>query len=230
MFRVSVMAALVLVTSAVSAGAQDAVTVDPKHYSVEAENDQVRVLRIAYGPGEQSVMHEHPDSVAIFLTGGKVKFTLPDGTSQEVSREAGATQWNAAGKHLPENVAGSPFEVILVELKGKPSAAAASALDPVTVDPKHYKVDFENEQVRVLRINYGPGEKSVMHEHPANVAVFLSDGQGKFTFPDGKTQDAPLKAGTTMWDAGGKHLPENTGDKPFEVIVVELKSKPSAAK
>jgi quercetin dioxygenase-like cupin family protein len=47
-----------------------------------------------------------------------------------------------------------------------------SAQDPVQVDSKHYKVEFENEQVRVLRITYGPHEKSVMHEHPNAVAVF----------------------------------------------------------
>jgi quercetin dioxygenase-like cupin family protein len=108
--------------------------------------------------------------------------------------------------------------------------APAVAQDPVKVDAQHYKVEFENDQVRVLRITYGPREKSVMHEHPANVAVFLTDGQGKFTLPDGKTQDVPFKAGTTQWDGGGKHLPENTGDKPFELVVVELKSKPAAAK
>jgi quercetin dioxygenase-like cupin family protein len=104
------------------------------------------------------------------------------------------------------------------------------AQDPVKVDPKHYKVEFENDQVRVLRISYGPGEKSVMHEHPANVAVFLTDGQGKFTLPDGKTQAAPFKAGTAQWDAGGEHLPENVGDKPFELILVELKGKPTTGK
>jgi quercetin dioxygenase-like cupin family protein len=110
------------------------------------------------------------------------------------------------------------------------SVVPAMAQDPVKVDSKHYKVEFENDQVRVLRITYGPHEKSVMHEHPANVAVFLTDGQARFTLPDGKTQDAPLKAGMMQWDAGGKHLPENVGDKPFEVILVELKGKPSAAK
>lgn len=99
------------------------------------------------------------------------------------------------------------------------------AQDPVKVDPKHYKVEFENDQVRVLHITYGPGEKSVMHDHPANVAVFLTDGKGTFTLPDGKTQDITWKAGDSQWDAGGKHLPENTGDKAFEVIVVELKGK-----
>jgi hypothetical protein len=101
----------------------------------------------------------------------------------------------------------------------------AKAQDAVKVDPKHYKVEFENDKIRVLRINYGAHEKSVMHEHPANFAVFLTDGHAQFTMPDGKVIDAPVKAGTTQWDAGGKHLPENVGDAPFEVIVVELKDK-----
>ena len=109
------------------------------------------------------------------------------------------------------------------------SVTPSRAQDPVKVDPKHYKVEFENEKVRVLRITYGPHEKSVMHDHPANVAVFLTDGQAKFTMPDGKVVDAPVKAGTTQWDAGGKHNPENVGDTPFELILVELKHKPAQA-
>ena len=36
---------------------------------------------------------------------------------------------------------------------------SASAQDPVKVDPKHYKVEFENDQVRVLRIHYGVGNR-----------------------------------------------------------------------
>jgi quercetin dioxygenase-like cupin family protein len=109
------------------------------------------------------------------------------------------------------------------------SAVPALAQDAVKVDPKHYKVEFENEQVRVVRISYGPGEKSVMHEHPANVAVFLTDGQAKFTQVDGTSQEVPMKAGTAQWDAGGKHLPANVGGKPFELILVELKSRAAPA-
>lgn len=99
------------------------------------------------------------------------------------------------------------------------------AQDPVKVDSKHYKVEFENDQVRVLRINYGPHEKSVMHEHPDAVAVFLKDGKTQFTMPDGKTQTMEMKAGTTMWTPAGKHLPENLNDTPFELVLVELKHK-----
>jgi len=104
------------------------------------------------------------------------------------------------------------------------------AQDPVKVDPKHYKMEFENAQVRVLRIKYGPHEKSVMHEHPAGVAVFLTDQHTKFTLPDGKTEEGHGKAGETTWTAGGKHLPENLSDKAFELILVELKTKPAATK
>jgi quercetin dioxygenase-like cupin family protein len=103
------------------------------------------------------------------------------------------------------------------------AVAPAMAQDPVTVDAKHYKVEFENENVRVLRVTYGPHEKSVMHAHPNAVAVFLTDGETKFTMADGKVEDHPVKAGTSQWTPAMTHLPENAGDKPFSLLVVELK-------
>jgi quercetin dioxygenase-like cupin family protein len=101
--------------------------------------------------------------------------------------------------------------------------AGGGKADPVKVDAKHYKVEFENESVRVLRISYAAGEKSVMHYHPASVAVFLTDGKTRMTTPDGKSEDTPAKAGAANWAPAGSHLPQNVGDKRFEVILVELK-------
>ena len=110
------------------------------------------------------------------------------------------------------------------------ATAPALAQDPTKVDAKHYKVEFENEQVRVLRITYGPGEKSVMHEHPDAVATFLADAKGKFNMADGTTQDFENKKGSVLFTPAGKHLPENTGTTPFELILVEIKApKPMAA-
>jgi mannose-6-phosphate isomerase-like protein (cupin superfamily) len=68
-----------------------------------------------------------------------------------------------------------------------------------------------------------------MHSLPATVAVFLSDGKGKFTFADGKTQDFAVKTGDAMYSATTTHLPENTGDQPLDLIVVELKGKAAKA-
>lgn len=102
------------------------------------------------------------------------------------------------------------------------------AQDAAKVDPKHYSVVSENDRVRILKAHYGPHEKSVMHSHPAAVAVFLTDSKGQFAFPDGKKEDLSGKAGDARFTAAVTHLPENTGDKAFDVIVVELKGKAAA--
>ncbi len=110
------------------------------------------------------------------------------------------------------------------------AAFTAKAQDPVKVDPKHNKVEFENAQVRVLRFTYGPHEKSPMHEHPANIVVNLTDRHVKFTYPDGKTEESHGKAGQVIWNAPVRHESENASDKPLEGIQIELKAKPAASK
>ena len=97
--------------------AEDAVVADPEHYTVEFENDKVRIIRIKYGPGEKSVMHTHGPNVAVFLTANASRFTLPDGTTVEATTEVGVTQWTDAEEHLPENLSDETLEVVLVELK-----------------------------------------------------------------------------------------------------------------
>ncbi len=97
------------------------------------------------------------------------------------------------------------------------------AQDAVKADPKHYTVMSENSQVRILKVHYGPHEKSVMHSHPATVAVFLTDAKGRFTYPDGKKEDFDSKAGQAQYGTATTHLPENTGNSGMDVIVVELK-------
>ena len=104
------------------------------------------------------------------------------------------------------------------------SSPQTASKDPVSVDSNHYKVEFENDKVRVLRTIYGPREKSVMHTHPALVAVFLTDTHARFTLPDGKTEDVQLKAGQILnFDDATEHLPENLSDTPLEAILIELK-------
>src|SRR2546428_1115806 len=108
------------------------------------------------------------------------------------------------------------------------AAASARAQDPVKVDAKQYQVVLENAQVRVLHVRYGPHEKSVMHRHPAAVGVFLTAQDGRFTLPGGKTVERHAAAGDAQWMPAETHLPENLGDQPLELILVELKAKPGA--
>ena len=102
---------------AVTSTAEDAVIADPKHYTVEFENDKIRVIRIKYGPGEKSVMHSHGPNIAVFLTDNKIRMTLPDGTSVETMSKTGGIEWADGEVHLPANLSDTPLELVLVELK-----------------------------------------------------------------------------------------------------------------
>jgi quercetin dioxygenase-like cupin family protein len=208
--------------AAVETGPDPTVT-DPDHYKVELENDRVRIVRITYGPGEESTMHYHPDSAAVFLTDHEVEMTLPDGSTSEMTAAAGTAVFAPGGQHRPKNIADAPLEVVQVELKGGPSGAAPDGEDPVVVDSAHYTIELENDLVRILRIEYGADEESTMHYHPESVAVFLTDHNVHMTFPNGATSVIEKAAGEAMFVEAGQHLPKNIADGPWELVLVELK-------
>ena len=108
------------------------------------------------------------------------------------------------------------------------TAICAIAQDPVKVDSKHYRVEYEDSEIRVLRITFGPREKSVMHEHPIGGCVIrVTDENTKHTAPDGKITEDHGKAGTvecTPVKPGKElHNPENLSNQRLELIVIERK-------
>ena len=217
-----------------AAMAQDPIKVDPKHYKVEVDNSQVRVLRIKYGPREKSVMHSHPIGVVVFLTDAHLRFHLPGGKSEVRDGKAGTAQMTPEETHLPENLSAKPFEAILIELKGVEAPFEELKDDPLNLDSKHYVAEADVSQnasedtfVRVLHVKYGPHEKSVMHSHPDAVAVFLADANFKFTLAGGRSEVRNGKAGDVRFTPAETHLPENTGANTVQLILVELKTKPA---
>ncbi|MBZ5624549.1 MAG: cytoplasmic protein [Acidobacteriia bacterium] len=104
------------------------------------------------------------------------------------------------------------------------AAPQAPGQDPTRVDSKHYTVELEDEKVRVLRIRYGPHEKSVMHGHPALVGVMLTETNIRMTYPDGTSEEIATKAGQVLRFPAIEHLPENLSDQVFEAVVIELKA------
>lgn len=210
---------------ALPVGAQDPVAVDPAHHKVELENDQVRVLRITFGPGEKAPLHHHPDAVAVFLTDARLEIATGGDKPEPTPRKRGEVIWADATDHTVHNTGKHRAEVVLVELKA-PAAARSLEKDAVTVDPGRYTVLLENDRVRVVKIRYAAGDKSVMHDHRPGAVVMLADALIRMTAPDGKTDDLPIRAGDILWDTGAMHQPENVGATTMEGIFVEIKSKP----
>jgi quercetin dioxygenase-like cupin family protein len=223
-----VLALICLVASPVAAQDLDAVKSDSAHHKVEFENDQVRVVSYVIAPGDKTANHSHPNNVNIFLADVNAKVTTPDGKTSELHGKAGSAAWRGPVTHRVENTGDKPIVGILVEPKKPASALPAGAQDVIAADPKHTKVEFENDQVRVVRYRYEPGEKSPMHGHPDNVQVMLTDATANVTTADGKTTAISGKAGEARWREAGQHSVQNAGGKAFEGLLIEMKGAPGA--
>jgi quercetin dioxygenase-like cupin family protein len=193
--------------------------------STEIDNNWVRVLRVKQGPGEKLPMHEHPASVAVYLTDLHQRFTDSDGTVRELERKAGDVEYLKADRRAEENLSSEPLEAVVVELKpGAPKLKSPQiTLDPVKLDPQHHIVVVESDRVRVLRTILEPHLKAPMHEHPHYVVVYLTELHTTMIMGDGRMVDNPRTPGEVAWRDPLKHATENVGDRTAVEIQIELK-------
>ena len=96
--------------------------------------------------------------------------------------------------------------------------------DLTNVNPQSVKVEFENGQIRILRIRYAPHENSGMHSHPQRAVVRTTDRHIRETKPNGQSDERYAKAGEFVWANAGTHAIENLGDAPAETIEIEFKN------
>ncbi len=85
--------------------ALDPVAVDPRHYSVDLENEFVRVLRVTFGPGEKGARHEHILNRVVFYLNDQ-----PNVKADDVRMSGAAT-------HVEVNDSSQPAVRIAVEIK-----------------------------------------------------------------------------------------------------------------
>ena len=153
-----------------------------------------------------------------------------DGRTQEPRNVAGDLMWSPASGHRGENLTEAEFEAVQIEPRRPAGAQSApfspDALDAPKIDPRHYRVDLENEFVRVLRVNIGPHEKLARHTHPPTRAtlVQLTDQNLRLTQSDGTARLSEYPAKKVRWvEPGAAHQDENLSDQPLRFIRIELK-------
>jgi hypothetical protein len=87
---------------------------------------------------------------------------------------------------------------------------------------------FENDEVAVWKTLVTPNAPLSMHTHQhPRVIVALTGGNMKVVYEDGSSEMHPWETGKAYWlpieEGRKKHADQNTGSKPIEVMVVELK-------
>ncbi len=95
-------------------------------------------------------------------------------------------------------------------------------MDAVTVAPNLYKTLADTLGIRMVEVNYAPGDSSAMHWHP-DYAIYTAQG-GKVTFyaKDGSSNEVTLPTGATLIKPAEWHSAKNTGTNPIKVILVEV--------
>jgi beta-alanine degradation protein BauB len=115
MNRIASLTVSFLLLSCPTVFGQDAMQYGVKHLTVLAEDQKVRVLRYSPRKGDKTPMHSHPSAVVYVLKGGRVKYTLPDGTTKISELKAGDASIRPPVTHSDEAL--DDVESILIELK-----------------------------------------------------------------------------------------------------------------
>lgn len=106
-------------------------------------------------------------------------------------------------------------------------ADAAQAQDAARVQPRAYRVVFENDRMRVLEFISRPGMGvcgSGMHSHPAHLTIALSPAKVRIRLPDGKEFVGENKLGDVFWADAETHETENIYGRDVRALMVELKT------
>ena len=186
----------------------------PAAITPRLDTPQARVIVATLQPRTPAIAKDGhaTNRVLIYLDNGVM--TRKEGDrSTTIEFRRGDVRWRpSSGPYIAENISDHPIRILEVDLKGPPTGpATVSKLDPVAVDSRHYKVELENEHVRVLRIHYEPHEKGETHEHILNrVVVYMND-------------QANAKADDVRMAGAATHAEENASAQPADRIAVELK-------
>jgi quercetin dioxygenase-like cupin family protein len=108
------------------------------------------------------------------------------------------------------------------------SSTTSQNMDALAVAPGLYTLAKDSAGLRVLNVNYKPGDSSAMHSHPDNVLYVVEGGKTQFTMQDGSKQVHELKAGDALIMPATTHSVKNIGTTTTQAILVEV-NRPNTA-
>jgi uncharacterized RmlC-like cupin family protein len=196
------------------------------------QNADFRVTKVQEAPGATSEAKERTQgTLLVFLTKGSTRITDSHGKSVTLKHQPSDSFWRPAGvTETVQNLSKEPSVFFEVEVKTRPDAKplmAFPALDPVKIDPKHYKKLLENAQVRVVRALVPVGGKIPMHQHDTTrVNIFVTKHVVRVTDPAGVSKEGNEPPGTMKIGGPCKHSELNLSDETTDTVIIDAKLLP----
>ena len=99
--------------------------------------------------------------------------------------------------------------------------SSVRAQDPVKTDPTHYKLELENDRVRILHVSVEPNGKLEVNELGDAVIVPLRDYESTLKTANGETKVERV-LGKPAWVTAGRREVE-AGARGVDALLIELK-------
>ena len=216
--------------------AQDPMIQLPGSYSLQFENEWVRVVRVHYEPYAKLPVHAHnalPAAYVYLNDGGPVLFRHVGTSYGPATRPATKTgsfriYRGLEEVHEVENTSALPSDFLRVEFKTEPvdvkTLKGRFARETAPVGENLHRVQFENDQIRISRVICAPGRSTqlVTGSSEPSLVVAVEATQVRWS---GET--SAIRAGQERWIRPGTTVTvDNISSAPSEFLRFDFKTRP----
>ena len=196
-------------------------------HSIQLVNPVVRVYEAVIPPGAQTLFHTHRYSgVGIDMTATRLYIEKVGANPNYEDTKAGDVfPVNAATPfvHRVVNIDEVAYRAIVAELIRPPRTSPVAS---TVADTSTYKLELENERVRVFRLVLQPGETVPLHTLSASsLSVAVSGGQISIAAPGAAAHFTSVAPGALEWHSDPVTVTaKNIEASTYESVYFEWKS------
>lgn len=225
----SLLALPALILTALSLFAGQQAYLDLSQSPAAIENKHVRAVRLSVpAHAAVSIRRLAYESVLVSLRDAVLQMTPEKGSPQRWEATPGSLLWVRGNFGFSlANTGNAAADLVSVELRDSYAfdqlSVPRTVYDPLTLDPRHFRVALENEHLRALLLHFGRREESPEAQFSQGLSIPLTDVHVSHVSPKDEHSGGSSDAGAVSWEQDGLYSIHNLDVEPFDSLYIELK-------